>query len=1016
VTSARPGFERLAGVEVLPLEALDVPNLGWLLCKLSPADVCCLLKPFVVRRLMSEGFDTILYADSDMHFFADGAALLSEVGDNDFLVTPHLMSPLPFAEPWTKSTMGDLADAGVLNAGLIVFRNTPGAKAFVDTWSRLCVAPGAFLTELGGTHEQQFFNWVYAFSDRVRVCRDPRMNVAYWNLHERPIRWGGLDGRDPRTWYLDGLPIVCFHFSGFAWNRGRLSVFDDRSRPEVNANLFALCEYYAHELEQSGKGHYAPVPYEFDSVHGLDLDPYIRTELKRAESRGTPQLDAWSSAGPAALRLLTETLGDLSLVPKFLEPVQLRTDLAPFHDHVFSREWLRWADLALWRDHDIPGRVYEQFCPFVFHRDFVDDLVRQVHRACPSIDEPEIARLLKRDRTTLLRRLAAHTIPAGVLHAIEAASYRIPAFVPAIAVRLLYAESAHLQEQFPDVTGADARRFREWLINADDVFELPESVRRFARDLDFERSVARVLGKTMRIPHLVSEITRAGYRRDCLFPLVGGAQGGCGYGPDDLVLADWWLQAGGDAARTRVNEILPSDSDEDGFADYLEAWCRRRTLVGPSTPAEVVGRAVEFLGHRLDANGIAETSRHRRPADVIEERIAAALAPRPMGVNVFGYFKSPIGLGTASRGLCRALDAAGYEHRALVIPNDALDADITLDDLFQDFAFNYPRNLVVSYPHIEYQLQSVRPRAFFGGRETVGYFAWEQRDFPATWTNRLAPYDRLCALSRFSAEAISRGVNRTVDVLPCVVETGAAVAKEAARKRFGIAPGKFVIGYVFDAASSIERKNPWALIEAVARAFERSRDVVLVMKVGSGRRPDFAPQVLELARRAATACGDSVIITDYLSARDVETLLCALDVYVSLHRSEGFGYTLAEAMLLGVPAMATNYSGNLDFMTEENSHLVSCREVPVRTREGPFETGTVWAEPDLDHAVALLRQIHADYPAALARAQRSIADLASVVSPAAVARAAAAVMDGRPTATLAGRDVQATAVGHDGSR
>jgi glycosyltransferase involved in cell wall biosynthesis len=127
--------------------------------------------------------------------------------------------------------------------------------------------------------------------------------------------------------------------------------------------------------------------------------------------------------------------------------------------------------------------------------------------------------------------------------------------------------------------------------------------------------------------------------------------------------------------------------------------------------------------------------------------------------------------------------------------------------------------------------------------------------------------------------------------------------------------------------------------------------------------------------------------------REVETLLCALDVYVSLHRSEGFGYTLAEAMLLGVPAMATRYSGNLDFMTSENSFLVDCRETVVRTREGPFETGTLWAEPDVEHAVALLREIRGDYPAALQRARRAVADLADVVSPSAVARSAVRVIE-----------------------
>jgi glycosyltransferase involved in cell wall biosynthesis len=1007
VDRARPGFEHISDVEFISPDTLDVPNLPWLLSKLSPAEVCCMLKPFVVRRLIDEGFDTILYADSDIHFFADGGPFVASIGAADFLVTPHLMSPLPFAEPWTRSTMGHLATGGVLNAGLFVARSTAGARQFIENWGRLCVGPGAFLSELGGTHEQQFFNWVYAFSDNVRFCRDPRVNVAYWNLHERPIRWGGLDGQNPELWYLDDQPIVCFHFSGFAWARGRLTDYDDRARPYMNANLFAIGEYYARELARSGQGHYEPVPYEFGHVQGLPLDRYIRTELKRAERRGTPRTDEWSSGGPAALRRLNETLSDASLVPRFLESVQTRYDLARFHDHLFSREWLRWVEIFLWSEHEIQGQIYERFGPFLYDRVFLNNLALEIGRACPTMEVSEVRELLRRDRPRLLRQLTSHAVPDAIMAAVQSACYRAPAFVPAIAVRLLYVESPQLQERFPDLSGADFFGFKQCLGNAGhsgDAYEYPDSVRAFLTDFDFERSVARVIGKSVRIPSLVDEIRQTRYDRAHLVPLVAGAQSGWGYGPDDLVVTDWWLQLLGDRARRRVRELVPPDPGEDGFTDYLEAWCRGRGIVDSSTPRDVVVDTAASLERSLlvvagDGPGLTHLAVRDHG---VREKLVAALQPEPRGVNVFGYFKSPIGLGAASRGLCRALEIAGYEHQDLVIPNDAMDADVALDDLFQDFSFNYPRNIVVSYPHIEYQLQSVRPRCFFAGRETIGYFAWEQRDFPAAWTGRLAPFDRLCALSRFSAESISRGVNRPVDVLPCVVETGAAVPKEAARERFGIPRDKFVIGYVFDAASSIERKNPWAFVDAVEKAFGGSRDVAVVMKIGSGWRFDFASQVRELERRLPAVCPGSIVITDYLPKRDVETLICAMDVYVSLHRCEGFGYTLAEAMLLGVPAVATRYSGNLDFMTDGNSYLVNCREVPVRTREGPFETGTVWAEPDIDHAVALLREIHGDYSSARARAVNAVADLSAVVSPAAVARAASAVIEGAQVGKASG--------------
>jgi glycosyltransferase involved in cell wall biosynthesis len=98
--------------------------------------------------------------------------------------------------------------------------------------------------------------------------------------------------------------------------------------------------------------------------------------------------------------------------------------------------------------------------------------------------------------------------------------------------------------------------------------------------------------------------------------------------------------------------------------------------------------------------------------------------------------------------------------------------------------------------------------------------------------------------------------------------------------------------------------------------------------------------------------------------------VAALDLCLSLHRSEGFGYSLAEAMWLGVPAVATRYSGNLDFMDDDNSWLVRATEVLVRKPEGPFRRGTVWAEADVAEAAAHCRAIYEDRDGARRRAAR----------------------------------------------
>ena len=98
----------------------------------------------------------------------------------------------------------------------------------------------------------------------------------------------------------------------------------------------------------------------------------------------------------------------------------------------------------------------------------------------------------------------------------------------------------------------------------------------------------------------------------------------------------------------------------------------------------------------------------------------------------------------------------------------------------------------------------------------------------------------------------------------------------------------------------------------------------------------------------------AIIIDDVYTRRDVLELLSSLDVYVSLHRSEGFGLTCAEAMALGVPVIASGYSGNLDFMNAENSLLVPVQRITTDRPYGPYPAGTVWGEPDLQVAAELM--------------------------------------------------------------
>ena len=160
--------------------------------------------------------------------------------------------------------------------------------------------------------------------------------------------------------------------------------------------------------------------------------------------------------------------------------------------------------------------------------------------------------------------------------------------------------------------------------------------------------------------------------------------------------------------------------------------------------------------------------------------------------------------------------------------------------------------------------------------------------------------------------------------------------------------------FAFDMCSVMERKNPLGLVRAFRRAFKPTDDAVLVIKVTRG---NFDPEGMALLR-AEEAKGQMVIIDRVMSRAEAMALMACCDCYASLHRSEGFGLTLAEAMLLGKPAIGTNYSGNLDFMTPEVSRLVEFKKMVIANQLPQYPKGVVWAQPDEEHAGTILREFY----------------------------------------------------------
>jgi glycosyltransferase involved in cell wall biosynthesis len=260
----------------------------------------------------------------------------------------------------------------------------------------------------------------------------------------------------------------------------------------------------------------------------------------------------------------------------------------------------------------------------------------------------------------------------------------------------------------------------------------------------------------------------------------------------------------------------------------------------------------------------------------------------------------------------------------------------------------------------------------------VGVWWWELPQFPEILKNRFRYFDQIWVGTDFARKAVQAASPIPVARIPPVVEV--LLEHRYTKSHFGLDPNEFVFLYVFDVFSVFERKNPIALVRAFRQAFSAGQSVRLVLKcINEMHDPDNM-------RRLEQEIGDArvTIMSGYLSKSEKNGLIDAADCYISLHRSEGFGYTMAEAMYLGKPVIATGWSGNTDFMSESNSYLVNYSLVTIEADYGPYRRGQIWAEPDTGHAASLMRRVHEMRAEAEAKGIQAAADIRANHSVAAV--------------------------------
>jgi glycosyltransferase involved in cell wall biosynthesis len=323
------------------------------------------------------------------------------------------------------------------------------------------------------------------------------------------------------------------------------------------------------------------------------------------------------------------------------------------------------------------------------------------------------------------------------------------------------------------------------------------------------------------------------------------------------------------------------------------------------------------------------------------------------GVNVSGYLRTESGVGDLARRYVRAIRHLGVP----VALNDlsALSGNRADDRSLGAFTNACPHdvNLVCIDVQQQYALLNAGGRAWLDGRYNIGVWLWELPEFPAKWHDRFAYYDEIWVPSSFIANALTPVSPVPVVTLPPVLTVAERGSRERGRTRLGAAPDEFIVLFVFDVNSTIARKNPCGAIDAFRRAFAPADRARLVIKFVNGASD--AAGVRDMQARAA---GHNIsLLEGYWPAADVRDLFEACDAYLSLHRSEGLGLTVTDAMALGKPVIATDWSGTRDFVTMRNGFPIGYSPGVNPRKAGPYPKDAVWAEPSAAHAAHALRWI-----------------------------------------------------------
>ena len=395
-----------------------------------------------------------------------------------------------------------------------------------------------------------------------------------------------------------------------------------------------------------------------------------------------------------------------------------------------------------------------------------------------------------------------------------------------------------------------------------------------------------------------------------------------------------------------------------GILHDREPWLKKTYI--PENPASARAFIDWFIKHAEPLVGdprlIESVAQCFGLNSKLRRRSPAKLSSSEPDVDVIGYLCLALGIGEAGRLVLRSLARAGeaVQGEETWLKSQSSSNDTSCKPFLVSRSVAPVQIFSINADQIESVIQHLGSELRSDAYRIMMPF-WELSNLPDEWVGAFDLVDEVWAPTRFIQTMLMRKIDKPIVQMPLMLDFDPPAKTE--RSRLRLPQDKFLFFFAFDYFSFLERKNPRAVVEAFRRAFRSKGETTPVALVLKTLNSELAPEQGQALRDCLHENPDVILIEQTLSRADTLALIAACDAVISLHRSEGLGLLIAEAMVLGKPAISTDYSATTELISPKTGYPVDYRLVPVNPGDYPFHNGQHWADADVDHAAWHMRQV-----------------------------------------------------------